>query len=320
MRIKIAIALLLFGWTKNVEAQMVPSEDENIPFLINFGPKAKKSFGDDDYKQAFFFVIPSSYNNPFFIRIFDPGVSGKHDEQIVSYDTKMRFSFFGGDDIYSTVVGTNAPNISETESGDLLREKEFGNELDYDDKWYTFGPFNPTEGEFVPELEGYVFKMLGQGISGDDGNAYKYFLTSKKDENLAISGANAFTFEYTVRLHDSNKEVTHLYPFVDSKVMKLKQHNFDLDAACEINIYSVKKVAEKGVVSGDNVWSTSFHKVYNEERESCMDFQIVNNKNGVAKNNNVVLYITNQYGEYLPFMAVPIGEYTPKKKINVKGG
>ena len=320
MKIKVSIVVIFCLFIQNLRAQMVPGEDENIPYLINFGPKAKKSFGDDDYKQAFFFVIPSSYKNPFFIRIFDPTISGKHDEQIVDFDTKMKFSFFGGEGIYSDVRGSNAPNLSEAETGDLLDEKEFGNEIDYDDVWYTFGPFNPTEGEYVSELDGYVFKMLAQGVSGDDGNAYKYFLSSKTNENLAITGANAFTFEYTVRLHESNKEVSHLYPFVDSKVMKLKQHNFDLDAACEINVYSVKKIAEKGEVSGDNVWTTSTHRVYNDERESCMDFQIVNNKKGVAKNNNVVLYITNQYGEYLPFMAVPIGDYTPKKVVKAKGG
>lgn len=38
----------------NVFAQPVPAEDENIPFLMTFGPKAETSWGDDDYSQTFF--------------------------------------------------------------------------------------------------------------------------------------------------------------------------------------------------------------------------------------------------------------------------
>jgi hypothetical protein len=119
-------------------------------------------------------------------------------------------------------------------------------------------------------------------------------------------------------LHESSAQISHLYPFVDDKVLSLKQHNFDLDGVCDMSLYSVIKVAEKGKCSKNNVWSESLHKIATKERNSCMDFQIINNQYGKAKNNNVVLYITNQYGEYLPFMAVPIGNYTPKRQITVK--
>ncbi len=308
--------LLFFSIALN--AQSVPGLDENIPYLINFGPQAKLSFGDDDYKQSVFFIVPNTFKKPFYIRIFDPAVSGLHDELINTFDTKTKISFFGGDGIYSKIKGANSANLSETATGDLLFSKEFGNEKEYDNKWFSLGPFNPNEGEFSKELDGYVFKAFVQGVSGDDGNCYKYFLSSKTNENTPIIGSNAFTFEYTVRLNESSKEVSHLYPYVDNKVIKLKQNNFDLDGAVEIKIFSVVKVAEKGVTSGDNIWSTSIHKIEPKERESCMDFQVVNNRIGIAKNNNVVLSITNQYGEYLPFMAVPIGDYTPKRTVGVK--
>lgn len=38
-------------------AQPVPAEVENIPFLMTFGPKADKSWGDDLYPQIFFFLF-----------------------------------------------------------------------------------------------------------------------------------------------------------------------------------------------------------------------------------------------------------------------
>lgn len=299
-------------------SQMVPGEDENIPYLINFGANAKHSFGDDDFNQAFYFVVPKTYNQPFYVRIFDPEIGGLHDEIIDKSDTKTKFSFFGGAGIYSKALGVNAPKVSETAMGDLLEEEEFDSDSEYDDSWYSFGPFNPKEGEFVKEFDGYVFKMLSEGMSGNDGNCYKYFLSNKSNENSAIPGGNAFTFEYTIRLHDKWDEVSHLYPFVDNEVVKLKQHNFDLDGSCDIKIFSVKRMGERAKVSSDNNWVSSMHTVYDAERESCMDFQIRNKRDANAKFNNTVVYITNQYGEFLPFMAIPIGDFTPKKQINVE--
>jgi hypothetical protein len=281
---------------------MVPGIEENIPFLITFGKNGLAEHGDDDHKQAFFFIVPESYKNPFYIRIFDPEVGGLHDEAIGNFNTKIKYSFYGGNGVHSTVKGINANINSEKPSGLLMETVEFGSENTYDNKWYTAGPFNPAEGEYSNEQKGYIFKMIAEGISGDDGNAYKYFISTESHANAKITGANAFTYEYTVRLHESSAQVSHLYPFVDDKVISLKQHNF----------------AQKGTCSGNNIWAESIHKVEGKERESCMDFQIINNQYGKAKNNNVVLYITNQYGEFLPFMAVPIGNFTPKRTIGIK--
>ena len=63
-------------------------------------------------------------------------------------------------------------------SGNLLGSKSFGDQPAYDQKWYTFGPFNPSEGEYVAMFDGYVFKVICDGIEGDDGNLYRYFLST----------------------------------------------------------------------------------------------------------------------------------------------
>jgi len=34
-----------------LQAQAVPAKNENIPFLVTFGNKAEKNWGDDDYNQ-----------------------------------------------------------------------------------------------------------------------------------------------------------------------------------------------------------------------------------------------------------------------------
>lgn len=300
--------LILFSSVFSL-AQEVPGKEENIPFLITFGKEGKTSFGDDDFKQALFFAIPAAHKSPFYIKIFDPGVGGSYDEKINEFDSETRFSFYGGHGIFSSIKGKNATTISENVMGDLLFDETFDDDEDYDESWYKIGPFNPSEGEYIAHMDAYVFKMLAEGITGDDGNTYRYFLSSSSSLNLPIAGANAFTFEYTVRLHDSDQEVSHLYPYIDKDVIAIKQHNFDLDNACLISIQSVTKPGESATTSNDNNWAESRHRIFHEERESCMDFQIINGRNGAALNNNAVLSITNQYGEALPFMAVPIGEF-----------
>lgn len=291
-------------------AQQVPGKEENIPFLITFGQQAKTNYGDDDFKQCIYFAVPSSHKSLFYIRIFDPGVGGKHDEKINEFDSETKFTVFGGKGVYSNVLGKNASYLSELPTGDALYEETFDDDEDYDDVWIKTGPFNPAEGEYVKSMDAYVFKMLVEGKSGNDGNVYKLFLSSKPNMNVELAGANAFTFEYTVRLHDTNTEVSHLYPFIDKKVIRIRQQNFDLDASCVMTIQSVAKPGERTEASGDNRWSQSEHVIVDKERESCMDFRLVNNRTPQqANNNNVVLSITNQYGESLPFMAVPLGEY-----------
>ena len=77
-------------------SQPVPTIEENIPYLVTFGSEGNISWGDDDHCQIFFFVIPSSYKLPFYIRVFDPDTGGKIDEMKSDFDTKTKFSVYGG--------------------------------------------------------------------------------------------------------------------------------------------------------------------------------------------------------------------------------
>jgi hypothetical protein len=73
------LALTLFALQSY--AQSVPASEENIPYLITFGSEGEKSWGDDDFSQVFFFVIPKTHKDPVFIRVYDPGIGGALDEQ-----------------------------------------------------------------------------------------------------------------------------------------------------------------------------------------------------------------------------------------------
>lgn len=314
--IKTIASLFLLLLSVIVYSQAVPSPEENIPFLVTFGNEAPTSWGDDDHSQTFFFVVPKDYTQPVFIRVFDPDVGGKHDEVRGDFNTKTTFAVYGGSGAFSNEDARQTDPVGEYKSGNQLASKTFGKNPKYDDAWYTFGPFNPSEGELVENMGGYIFKVICEGVTGDDGNLYRYFMSTMPNKNVPIEGGNAFTYEYTFRLHSDAEQVSHIYPFIDDKVVSIKQSNFDFDNDGYIRIVSVGRKGEKVKMSGDDEWSHSEHKILDVERNTSLDIQFIKRKDRVIRNNNVVFYVTNQYGELLPFYTVPIGG-VPKYQYNI---
>lgn len=297
--------------------QAVPSDEENIPYLVTFGSGGDKSWGDDDFHQIFFFTVPKTHKGSVYFRVYDPGTGGQIDEKKGQFNTTTRFSIWGGKGAITDPDARKTNPEGNYKSGNLLKYKDFTTE--YDTSWYTFGPFNPTSGEYSKKYGGYVFKVMARGAKGDDGNLYKYFMSQKSKSNLAIEGGNAFTFEYTFRMHDSAKEISHVYPYVDSNVVSIKQGNFDWDRDGELKIITNTRLNIPLKKSGEGNWVTSTHKMYKKEKESTLDVQFHKNKSNPAKNNNVSFYITNQYGTAMPFYTVPIGGIPkPKTKIIIK--
>lgn len=301
------LTILLLLLTSGLFAQPVPATEENIPFLVTFGKEAQASWGDDDFCQVFFFTLPSDYNKPFFLRVFDPDCGGMHDELKTSANTFTKFSVYGGDGCITNDDARDPDPVGNFRSGNLLASKTFREDERYDNQWYTFGPFNPAEGEFDERYGGFVFKLIAEGIKGDDGNLYRYFMSTEADKNVEVEGGNAFTFEYSFRLHSDSRQTSHVYPYIDNQVISLMQYNFDWDTDGIIKLYSVATLSEHMALSGDNEWAISEYQVKDEERGTSIDIQFTTSQDRKVENNNVVFYITNQYGEFLPFYTVPIG-------------
>ncbi|MDR0348892.1 MAG: hypothetical protein LBH90_05295 [Tannerella sp.] len=312
---KILVFTVLAFAALNIKAQAVPSEDENIPFLMTFGNKAEISWGDDDFSQTFFFVVPEAYKGLVFIKIFDPDIGGMYDELNGVFDTKMKYSVYGGKEAYTSKKAQSVNPEGPNPSGNLLATQTFGVNARYDNKWYAFGPFSPTAGELVPQFGGYIFKVICDGIEGDDGNMYRYFLSSSATENIPIEGGNAFSYEYSFRMHDDSNEISHIYPYVSFDCIAIKQSNFDWDDDGVIRVSSEVRREKHCDVSGDAVWIKSEFVIQDGEKGKSLDFQFIKRKPPV-KNNNVVINIENQYGELLPFFTIPIGG-VPKYKYDI---
>jgi hypothetical protein len=299
--------------------QAVPGKDENIPFLVTFGKDGKTSWGDDDFFQIFFFTIPNEFKQQFYIRVFDPDCGGENDEIQGVFNSKTMFSVYGGKGV-DPEKNEDSKGLKKGVSyktGNLLASKVFGSEPTYDNKYYTFGPLNPAEGDFN-ERWGYVFKIVCEGISGDDGNLYRYFLSRDPNNNVPVEGANAFTYEYTFRLWNDFKSVSHIYPFVDTGIVSIKQSNFDWDEDGTIMVVSRYKQGIRVPISNEDDWTRSNIPIEPAEENSSLDFQFHKKQGTLVRNNNVVVTLENQRGDALKFFSSPIGGvpvYQPKTQI-----
>ncbi len=316
---KNVLMILLFLTTRLiVYSQAAPAVDENIPYLVTFGADALTSWGDDDFIQIFFCLIPLSQKDPVYIRVYDPDTGGDIDEAKGDFNTIVNFSVYGGKGCWSDTAAQSVHPKGTFKSGYLLSSKSFGADPKYNKNWYSFGPFNPSEGEYVEKLKGRIFKIIAQGISGNDGNLYKYFLSVSPNQNIPVEGGNFFTYKYHFRLPDDPKQVCQIYPFVDDKTISIEISNFDWDNDGVIRVISVAKNGLLCEVSGENNWKINKFPIVPEEKNTTIEIQFIKNQTIQIKNNNVVVTVRNQYGMSLPFFVIPIGGvpiYSPKIRM-----
>jgi len=316
MKVKTAtykiLILLFFSATLSggkILGQPVPGKDENIPFLVNFGKNGETSWGDDDFYSVFFFTIPKDFNRQFYIKVFDPDSGGENDEIQGLFDSRTMFSVYGGKgvDPDKNNASRGLKPGDNYKQGNLLASKVFGNDSQYDNKYYAFGPFNPTEGDYNEKWKSYIFKIVCEGISGDDGNLYRYYLSREANSELPIEGANAFTYEYTFRMWNDNRSVSHIYPYVDTGIVSIKQRNFDWDNDGTILVVSTYKQGIPVPISNEDDEKNSIIPVEQAEIGKSLDFQFHKKKDFLVRNNNVVVSLENQRGDALQFFSSPIG-------------
>ena len=94
------LLLVIITWVSDVcqiiMDSLFPGKMRIYPFWLHFGKDGKTSWGDDDFYQIFFFSIPKDYTKPFYIRVFDPDCGGENDEIQGEFNTKTKFSVYGG--------------------------------------------------------------------------------------------------------------------------------------------------------------------------------------------------------------------------------
>ena len=127
-----------------------------------------------------------------------------------------------------------------------------------------------------------------------------------------------FTYEYTFRLSNDQKEVSQIYPYIDDQTVSILVKNFDWDNDGFIRIVSVAKNGTLCPVSGENSLLEKEFPIVEAEKNTTIEIQFVKNQSMEIKNNNVVVSVQNQYGDAIAFYTLPIGGrpvYNPKLKM-----
>jgi len=313
---------LLAGWLTPAlaAAQAAPNPVEKIENLVTFGMQAPASSGDDNHTQTFFFLIPDTERRPVYIRIFDPDCGGELDARVGVFDTRTEFSLYGGPGTHSAPGATDPrpglPAPAEP-GGRLMQRQVFGVDPRYDGGFYNFGPLNPLEGELVEQFGGRVFKVVVRGLSGNDGNLYRFFLSSSPGLSVPLPGGNIFTYKYCFRVPagpPSGRPVTlHLYPFANERVLSIKQSNFDLDQTVRLTVFSIAKNGHAATASGNGTWASSILPIVASEHGRSLDIRLVSRS---PIFNDVAFYVTDQYDKALPFFAIPLGGI-PKYRYDI---
>ncbi len=203
----------------------LPAYSQSTAPLITYGPKADISEGDDDYKQIIFFQIPNDITDSIYVRIFDPDCGGLRDELYNNWDSETQFRLFGGAGAFTApTIKKTTPNDKDLTTGILLADQSFGIDPFLDDNWYTFATVSPTSGEKIGN--NYLFKLVVNGISGDEGNIYKVAISHSPLRNALPKGSELFSFTPTVRLPD-NAFHAELRFFVPTGNSEITVNNFD---------------------------------------------------------------------------------------------
>ncbi|MDA3822015.1 MAG: hypothetical protein PF450_05300 [Bacteroidales bacterium] len=190
---QISFLIILFCYSSlSVKGQSV------VSLLATYGNMSGKECIDDDFSQTIFFVVPESFSEDFYLRIFDPDCGGEYDLSNGLWETNTIFEIFGGLGCVSEFDARQIQPQGNYKSGIVLDRALFAKESIIDGTWISFGPFKTDQGERLDEYPGYTFfKTIVEGRTGDDTNLYSLFVSSTTESNVAISNVIFFEYERT---------------------------------------------------------------------------------------------------------------------------
>lgn len=214
----VASAIVAFG--------IGPATGQEQPLSVTYGPGASTAEGDYDYRAAVYLRVPAAIEDQLFLRIFDPDTGGEHDLLYGdAWNTEVRFTLFGGPGAGTLPVAPiEEIKDEDLRTGEILAERVIGSSSAFDDTWQTIASFTANQGE--KEDGHFVFRLLVEGLGGDDANVYMPTLSLRDRRNLPPEGVEIVSFIPTVRIPD-DEQVTELRFEVPADAERLTVRNFD---------------------------------------------------------------------------------------------
>ncbi|MFA4991333.1 MAG: PKD domain-containing protein [Candidatus Omnitrophota bacterium] len=278
----------------------VPTEESNIRYLYVFGQDGKKTYGAvKTQPQIVFLKVPASYTGKIEISIYDPDVGGSIDEKSDKWNTKTKFSIYGGSKAYSSLADINQLEAKDFSQGVALDTETFGENSMYDKSSYHFTPIDADKGEKIGDFR--YFKIVAEGLEGDDNNLFALDITPDDSE--------AFSYMLALRLSETRGAKMALYPLMPSDAASVIEHNYDLDSnGGWIELISPTKSFNVSG-SGTGIWENTKIDLSADNKGKKWVYEITKDR---QQNANMAMHITTDKG-----LAVPVyftkGEKGPKR-------
>ena len=305
----IKITAFLIGFlilTCESVAQIIPGELQNIEGLVTFGKDSKTKFTDNDFSQTIYFVIREPHADTFHLRIFDPETSGTFDYRKNEYNSITKFEIYGGKGTYWDGSISSKNKIT---GQNLLYQKEFGNSSMYDDKWYTLCSLPVSQGEYNSRFDGYIFKIICKGISGDDGNFYKFYLSQSEDKNVSFDNSNFFCYQMICLLNNNTNTINHFFPYFDTVYNKLEIGIFGWNEFGMIRVNSFCQIGIKYSNIKNFQWNLFEYTMIDREEFNSLNVSLINNDNSKSGNQIVSIRLIGNASKYLVFFSDPLGGF-----------
>lgn len=292
------LSIIFFALALSITAQ------DNIK-LVTYGPKASRQEGDPDFRQIVFFQVPSEFSDSFYIRIYDPETYGKNDISYRDWNTKIKYSLYGGSGVFS---GYKAGNSSL--SGDLLGDTLFAAEAENDDKWATIFKASAYQGE---SYEGFSYlALLIEGLDGDDANGFDVFVSKVPDENIHAENVRIFTYDATLRL-ELKDQFASLKFVIPEDANELYLADFDLSNA-SLSVNTAFRDIRIDDVSGGGDWRKRLIKI--DPLEKGMPAEIAFGQGG-ENPNDASFFLTDTSGNPIAIeLPVKRGKLNKRPFIN----
>jgi PKD repeat protein len=276
---------------------------QEVPLSVTYGPAASTAEGDQDFRELIFFSVPADLQDRLYLRIFDPDTGGDHDLAYGgSENTETRYALFGG---AGALVANVPPSAEDLAGGELIREQKVAASAALDSKWQTLASFSPDQGELVGDRR--VFRLLIEGLTGDDANLYGATLSLRDRRNLAPDGLEIFAFAPTVRVPDDDSQ-TELRFQVPPDADRLILHNFDA-ANGEVTLTTALRSVPLAA-SGQDEWRESEVALLERERGQPAAITFAG---GEEIPNDATFYVTDGSGQPLR-IELPVRAWRPNAR------
>ncbi len=198
-------------------------------YLVAYGPTASPTEGAHTPYQVLLLELPASTASPVFLRLFDADCGGGHDAPTGPFDTRTRFALYGGSAATSAPsLRTRQPSAEDLAAGTLLKAWEVENEPAHNDRWTVLAPLRVEQGERVADV--VRFKLVVQGMQGNDGNVFLAELSASEDRLEPVPGARVLAYAPTLHLPETHM-LAELRAQMPASSQALTLHAFDLGGA-----------------------------------------------------------------------------------------